>query len=306
MATATDVSVDLVQGNALQFPSDVLILKHAQGLYGVDRRAVNELWNHQTPFQLPLEGDHLWADSRRILAAERTLFVGTKPLFLLDYEDLHDFAARSLRIVEREYPTASRVAMTLHGPGFGLDELEATRQLLAGIHDHLESRNRARSSIRTIAVVEIDGRCIERLQRAGSFGPRTTAVGERARIFVAMPYAKEFDDVYYQGVEAAVHKLGLLSERVDLESFTGDVLEQIKRRIGGAQLVIAEVSAPNPNVYLEIGYAWGLGKPTLLVGRSSAELGFDVRGQRRLLYEKIIDLNRKLADELRRLAISGN
>jgi hypothetical protein len=46
----------------------------------------------------------------------------------------------------------------------------------------------------------------------------------------------------------------------------------------------ADLSDANPNVYLEVGYAWGRGRPTLLVVRDSSHLKFDVQGQRCLIY----------------------
>jgi hypothetical protein len=66
--------------------------------------------------------------------------------------------------------------------------------------------------------------------------------------------------------------------------------------------VIADLTAPNPNVYLEVGYAWGLEIPTvLLVKGSSDALTFDVRGQRCLIYESIQQLEEKLKRELQGL-----
>ncbi len=46
----------------------------------------------------------------------------------------------------------------------------------------------------------------------------------------------------------------------------GDVLEQVKKKIEEtASVVIAVLTEANQNVYLEIGYAWGKGRPTILL-----------------------------------------
>ena len=44
-------------------------------------------------------------------------------------------------------------------------------------------------------------------------------------------------------------------------------LEKVYVSIREEDAVIAEVSAPNPNVYYEIGFAHALGKPVVLVTR---------------------------------------
>ena len=125
------------------------------------------------------------------------------------------------------------------------------------------------------------------------------------RAFVAMPFKREMDDVFYYGIQGPVRAAGFLCERIDQEAFTGDILGQLKKKIEGAAVVIADLSDANPNVYLEIGYAWGKGRPTILLVKNAEELRFDVRGQRCLIYERIRDLEESLTRELRELRSKG-
>jgi hypothetical protein len=92
-----------------------------------------------------------------------------------------------------------------------------------------------------------------------------------------------------------------LCERVDLESFTGDVLQRIKARIESATYVIAEITLTNPNVFLEVGYAWGCSRPTIFLTKEASKLPFDVRGQRCLVYDTIRNLEKALEGELQAL-----
>jgi hypothetical protein len=117
------------------------------------------------------------------------------------------------------------------------------------------------------------------------------------RVFVAMPFKEEMDDTYHYGMVSATNAAGFLCERADLSAFTGDVLDWVKQRIRSASLVIADLTEANPNVYLEIGYAWGSGIPTVLVIKHGEPLKFDVRGQRCLVYKKIKDLEDLLTKE---------
>ncbi len=58
------------------------------------------------------------------------------------------------------------------------------------------------------------------------------------------------------------------------------------------------IDGSTANVYLEVGYAWGKGRTTLLLARTGEELKFDVRGQRCIVYKSIADLSKKLAADL--------
>ena len=116
-----------------------------------------------------------------------------------------------------------------------------------------------------------------------------------------MPFSSEMEDVFYFGIQNPVRQLGYICERVDQEAFTGDILDQVRSRIENAELVIADLTGANPNVYLEVGYAWGKARPTVLVINKSDELRFDVHGQRCLRYQSIKHLENQLSNELKNL-----
>jgi nucleoside 2-deoxyribosyltransferase len=75
-------------------------------------------------------------------------------------------------------------------------------------------------------------------------------------------------------------------------------MEWVRQRIESAALVVADLTTANPNVYLEVGYAWGRGLPTVLLCKDTADLKFDVRGQRCLIYKSIRQLEVSLTREL--------
>src|ERR1051326_3548309 len=101
-----------------------------------------------------------------------------------------------------------------------------------------------------------------------------------------MPFSDDLLDHYEYGIESAAKAMGFLCERADQAHFTGDILQRVKDTIMRSRVVIADLSFANPNVYLEVGYAWGCGKPTILLARDGEELKFDVRGQRCLRSEE--------------------
>lgn len=124
---------------------------------------------------------------------------------------------------------------------------------------------------------------------------------EDKHIFVAMPFSVEMEDIYHYGIMPAVKANDFQCVRLDKTVFTGDILEQIKKGIQTCIAVIAELSGFNPNVHVELGYSWGMEKPTILLLRDGEKLCFDVRGQRCLTYHSIMSLEKILKHELEKL-----
>ena len=109
-----------------------------------------------------------------------------------------------------------------------------------------------------------------------------------------MPYSEEFQDVYEFGIYQPVRRCGYICEKVDEASFTGDILQRIRERISEAKLVIADLTTARPNVYLEVGYAWGCGVPVVFLAKEGESLHFDVKTHRCIFYKSIRHLSSQL------------
>lgn len=117
--------------------------------------------------------------------------------------------------------------------------------------------------------------------------------------FVLMPFAKDFDDVYRLGVKDTAESLGIIAERVDEQIFKEGILERIYRQIEAADLVIADMSGQNPNVFYEVGYAHAKGKLCVLLTRTANDIPFDLKHHRHIVYgTSITDLKKQLKSEL--------
>jgi len=95
--------------------------------------------------------------------------------------------------------------------------------------------------------------------------------------FVLMPFDSSFDDVYQLGVRAACEDVNVVCQRVDEQIFQEAILERIISQIRLADLLIAEMTGRNANVFFEVGFAQALGKRIILVTRSAADIPFDLR-----------------------------
>jgi hypothetical protein len=121
----------------------------------------------------------------------------------------------------------------------------------------------------------------------------------RKQVFVIMPFAREFDDVYILGIREVAEKMGLVVERADDVEHNGQILEVIQQKIRDYHLVVADTTLPNPNVFYEVGYAHASGTPTILVARSGGKPPFDVQSFNHIFYETIVDLRDKLEKRIR-------
>ncbi len=322
------VELKVQQADALSYPSDLLVLKHAQASYGVDAKAVSIAGVDVTA--LPAVGGSLVVRSSRF-APRDLLFLGVEPIAAFDYRSIRNFSRRALALAEGRLPPVREISMTLHGPGFGLDEIEAFESEIAGVIDALDHGEYPKSLLAVSIVEQNESRCL-RLRSAlrsllggdetargtardneASSSPlpnRIDSVGydseARRHAFVAMPFAESFDDVLYYGISPPVRAAGLLCERIDQINFTGSVIDRMKDRIASATIVVADLSDANANVYLEVGFAWGVKIPCVLICNRKTDLKFDLRGERCLFYGSIMELEKSLSAELTALlAVKG-
>ena len=113
--------------------------------------------------------------------------------------------------------------------------------------------------------------------------------------FVLMPFSKEFDDAYELAIKPACELAGAYAERVDKQIFTGSILERVFNQISKADIIVADMSERNPNVFYEVGYAHALGKPTILLTRSADDIPFDLKHYPHIVYnDRLTDLKRDL------------
>ena len=119
------------------------------------------------------------------------------------------------------------------------------------------------------------------------------------RAFVVMQLSPPFDDMYLEVIKAVSNEFGLDALRADEMYGPGVIIRDIINQVVNAQLVIADISAANANVYFEVGYALALNKPIVLLAKKGTELPFDVSGFRVLFYEDSIGGKAKVEEGLR-------
>jgi hypothetical protein len=115
-----------------------------------------------------------------------------------------------------------------------------------------------------------------------------------------MQFGSPFNEVYSDVIRDTCEEFGLETFRADEVYGPGVIIHDIIEQLMQAQVVIAEITPSNPNVYFEVGYAFAWGKPVILLARKETELPFDVSGFRVLFYEDSIGGKNKLKEGLAR------
>jgi len=110
-------------------------------------------------------------------------------------------------------------------------------------------------------------------------------------VFVVIPFDKKFDDVYQLGIKKACDDAGAYAERVDEQLFNEDILQRIYNQIAKADIIIADMTGRNENVFYETGYAHALGKHVILLTQKTDDIPFDLKHYPHILYGgKIVEL----------------
>jgi DNA-binding NtrC family response regulator len=112
--------------------------------------------------------------------------------------------------------------------------------------------------------------------------------GEWARVFVLMPFDPALQPVFEKHIRSVTDELGLTCKRADdIYSPRSSIVQDIWSAIHHADVVIADCTGKNPNVFYEIGIAHTLGKETILIAQSIEHVPFDLRHLRILTYVPI-------------------
>lgn len=117
--------------------------------------------------------------------------------------------------------------------------------------------------------------------------------------FVLMPFHEDFDDIYKLGIKETSSALDIDAERVDEQIYQESILERICLQIEAADIVIADMSGQNPNVFYEVGYAHAKEKLCILLTKQSSDIPFDLKHHRHIVYNgSISKLKKALEEEL--------
>jgi len=121
----------------------------------------------------------------------------------------------------------------------------------------------------------------------------------RRTCFLIMPFGKEFDFVL-DAIRNTVKSFDFEYDRADERFVTEPIVDRIKEQIARADLIIADLTGKNPNVFYEVGYAAALNKQVIHIAQSADDLPFDVKHLRTFTYSDRMGADKKFRDDLTR------
>ena len=104
------------------------------------------------------------------------------------------------------------------------------------------------------------------------------------QVFVAMPYelktpgvVTNMNEVYRLGIRPTLRDLGYSILRADESPFVGALMCNVCQGIQESVLCIVDITDWNPNVLLELGLMYGLGKTTVILKHARSEVPTDLK-----------------------------
>lgn len=99
-----------------------------------------------------------------------------------------------------------------------------------------------------------------------------------------MPFDSSFNDTYVLGIKAACNDLDVYCERIDEQIFTESILDRIYNQIAKADIIVADMTGRNANVFYETGFSHALQKKVILLTQNADDIPFDLKHYHHIVY----------------------
>lgn len=104
--------------------------------------------------------------------------------------------------------------------------------------------------------------------------------------FVIMPFGGWLNTYYEEIYIPAIEVAGMKPTRADDLYRPGNIVNDIWNYTKSADIILADLTGKNPNVFYELGLAHAITKPAVLITASMDDVPFDLRSLRILVYNK--------------------
>jgi len=121
--------------------------------------------------------------------------------------------------------------------------------------------------------------------------------------FVIMPFAAEFEEIYNYFIATSLNEAGFEVKRADDIESQNNILKDIVNAIKNCDIIVADLTSSNPNVYYELGLAHSINKPVILLTQDLSEVPFDLKSYRIIEYNTHFLNIQKVSKQLSNIAL---
>jgi len=114
------------------------------------------------------------------------------------------------------------------------------------------------------------------------------------RVFIAMPFRHEQENLYQYALKPAVERAGLRTWKADEDLQNVDIMCKTCQSIQRSPYGVADVTGWNPNVMFELGLLYGYGQKVVLLKQKNGEVPVDLQGLEYIEYDDYITLSKKV------------
>jgi hypothetical protein len=120
----------------------------------------------------------------------------------------------------------------------------------------------------------------------------------KKKCFVLMPFEDKLKEIYTEVYKTTCSENDIDCWRVDEISRPGSITRDIVEGILDAEIIIADLTAKNPNVFYELGIAHSTGNKTIMTAQSKEDVPFDIAAYRVIFYEHTLTGCKRLKEQL--------
>lgn len=124
------------------------------------------------------------------------------------------------------------------------------------------------------------------------------------KCFVLIPFADEYEEIFQHAIKAAAEEKGYTCERMKEIAGPINIVNEIVSNIFEADLIVADLSGQNANVYYELGVAHSVPPPnkSIMIAAKDEDIPFDIAIYQVLKYERgyegILNLRKGIAEQI--------
>jgi len=104
------------------------------------------------------------------------------------------------------------------------------------------------------------------------------------KVFVIMPFDDELTAVYKRFLKPTLEQAGFEVHRADDIRNQRNILQDIVEGLAQADLIVADLTGGNENVFYEVGLAHAMNRPVLLLTQDISDVPFDLQSYRLIRY----------------------